>query len=294
MNNNKIMDIVFVVLHYIGIDDTNKCVESIKNKIDTNNFRIVVVDNCSPNNTFGELCLKYKEDIYVEVIKTEENLGFSKGNNYGLSYAQERYNAKFWVLSNNDVLLIQTNLIHNLEKEYMKSNFSVLGPMILSTNGRCDFNPVRTCPWTQDEIDHYIKGKKITLFLNYFGLVSLFEKFRRMKNKDKQCYKNFYERQEDVELFGCFLVLSNKYFERFKGLDNRTFLFAEEDILYTHAMNNGMKMVYLPEIAVFHNEDSSINTLTKTKRKKIKFMCKYIIESMEILKSIIHEYEMRK
>ena len=291
--SKEIVDIVFIILHYIGLTDTTKCIESIKKKVDTERYRIILVDNHSPNNTFDTLDQMYKNDATISVIKTKENLGFANGNNYGLIYARKKYTAKYYVLSNNDVILIQTDLLRKLDKEYERSKFAVLGPMILSVNGKCDFNPIRTKPWTKAEIDHYIKGKKLTLLFNCFGLAPAFEAFRRVKHRRKNNFKNFFDRQEDVELFGCFLVISEDYFEKFDGLDGRTFLFAEEDILYTHVIHAGMKMVYLPEIAVFHNEDSSINIITRTKRKKIKFMCEYIIKSMNILRDIICDYEMR-
>lgn len=287
------VDIIFVVLHYIGLADTSKCVESIKKMIDTDYYRIVIVDNHSPNGTFDDLNQMYKDDMAIDVIQTEANLGFANGNNYGLIYARKKYTAKYYVLSNNDVILIQTDLLKTLDIEYKRSKFAVLGPMILSVNGRCDFNPIRTKPWTITEVDHYIKGKKLTLLFNFWGLAPVFEAFRRLKHRRDNNFKNFFERQEDVELFGCFLVMSEDYFKKFDGLDGRTFLFAEEDILYTHVIHAGMKMVYLPEIAVFHNEDSSINIITRTKRKKTRFMCEHIIRSMQILKSIICDYEVR-
>lgn len=37
----------FVVLHYNAIKETIDCVESIKKRIDTNKYYIVVVDNAS-------------------------------------------------------------------------------------------------------------------------------------------------------------------------------------------------------------------------------------------------------
>ena len=49
------IDIVFVVLHYLTIDDTIECVNSIKEKCKKGNFRIVIVDNASPNNSKNEL-----------------------------------------------------------------------------------------------------------------------------------------------------------------------------------------------------------------------------------------------
>ena len=40
------MKIVFVILHYLAEEETYKSVESIKSKIDTDDYMIVIVDNC--------------------------------------------------------------------------------------------------------------------------------------------------------------------------------------------------------------------------------------------------------
>ena len=56
------IDIVFVVLHYLTIDDTIECVNSIKEKCKKGNFRIVIVDNASPNNSKNELKEVYEND----------------------------------------------------------------------------------------------------------------------------------------------------------------------------------------------------------------------------------------
>ena len=45
------MKIVFVILHYLAIDETYKSVDSIEKKIDTDMYKIVIVDNASPDKS---------------------------------------------------------------------------------------------------------------------------------------------------------------------------------------------------------------------------------------------------
>jgi len=49
----------FVVLHYITIEDTTECVDSILTNIKYDNYNIIIIDNGSPNDTGKLLADKY-------------------------------------------------------------------------------------------------------------------------------------------------------------------------------------------------------------------------------------------
>lgn len=126
----KNVDISFVILHYNTIKETVDCVESIEKLIDTENYCIVIVDNCSPNNTGVELVNKYKNSDKIDVLLSKENVGFARGNNLGIDYARNELNSKYVCCTNNDTLMIQKNFYHSIEKEYKFSNAAVIGPRV--------------------------------------------------------------------------------------------------------------------------------------------------------------------
>lgn len=86
------MKIVFVILHYLAIDETYKSVDSIEKKIDTDMYKIVIVDNASPDKSGALLKEHYKNDDHVEVLLNQENLGFARGNNVGFRCAEKTWN----------------------------------------------------------------------------------------------------------------------------------------------------------------------------------------------------------
>ncbi len=88
--------IAAVILNYNGYADTIEAIESVKHS--TVPVDIILVDNASPNGD-GE---KFKEDLKgIKLILSEQNLGFSGGNNLGIQYAlDEGYD--YIVLLNND------------------------------------------------------------------------------------------------------------------------------------------------------------------------------------------------
>ena len=183
------MKIVFVILHYLAIDETYKSVDSIEKKIDTDMYKIVIVDNASPDKSGALLKEHYKNDDHVEVLLNQENLGFARGNNVGFRYAEKTWNPSYIVLMNNDVYLLDDDFLEKVEKEYKRSQFAVLGPMILSADGRCDINPIRTNAMSKQEVEHDIQAYKIKSVVYKYHLEkikNIYRKIKPLKKKKKK------------------------------------------------------------------------------------------------------------
>ena len=97
------------------------------------------------------------------------------------------------------------------------------------------------------------------------------------------------DRQENVKLHGCCFVFSPKFFEFFDGFDNRTFMYSEEDILYTHIKKKGLLTVYNPKLEIFHAEKAATKSVTKTTRKSMIFVYREGIRSLKVLKDVLKE-----
>lgn len=131
-------NVAIVVLHYITINDTIECVQSIfQLSQDEINLQIVIVDNASPDSSGKQLLQYFKDKENVKVLLSEENLGFSKGNNIGFNYAKKYLDPDFILLVNNDIVIEQNNFLMHLIEIYQKDRFDIAGPQIISTvNGR--------------------------------------------------------------------------------------------------------------------------------------------------------------
>lgn len=293
--NDIYTDIVFVVLHYMVKDATIKCVSKIRERIDTPNYKIVIVDNASGNGSGKEIEEFYRGADDVKVIINQENLGFARGNNVGFRYAKENLNPEYIVLLNNDVYLMETHLKEKLDKEYKESRFAVLGPLIMTKDGRCDINPMQDGVKSKAEAISRISAIKRVLFTNKYHIFPIYravsEMVHGLRKEKNKTYKDYFNLQYNVQLHGCFMVFSKEYIDKFDGLDDRTFLYMEEDILYKHMMENGMTTVYNPDIVIYHEEDAATNATTKTKRKKTDLVYRNLLKSCEILLDIYDYYE---
>jgi GT2 family glycosyltransferase len=98
----------------------------------------------------------------------------------------------------------------------------------------------------------------------------------------------------NVPLQGSCLVFSPIYIKVFNGLYDRTFLYAEEDILYYIVRKHKMKTLYSPELKIFHKEDSSTNAQFSRNKDKRKFVYKNTMKSIIVFQVLIFKYEVIK
>ena len=292
---------VFVVLNYMNYDDTTECIESICENIDTDRFHIVLVDNNSPDGSGKKLAERFTRHKDVTVLLNPDNKGNSEGWNYGIRYAREHFEFDFLATPDNDTVFIEKNFCQKLEEEYKKSKFAVMGPMILGPNGRCDANPLFELPYTREKAleDIAMFEKKIKLLKH--GTLSVHKKAKYIRQKLFRTKQHgapqrrvrepgfFLKRQENVVLHGCFFIFSKTYFEHFEQFDVRSFMYAEEDILYTHVRHEGLKTVYNPEIIAYHKGEASTRKVTGNIKSKEIFRSEKSIEAIKGYISLLDE-----
>lgn len=292
------VDIIYNILQYGAVQDTIECVESIENKSTDHSFHIVIVDNCSPDNSADIIEKKYNGRKDITVIRNNKNLGFAKGNNLGISFATKNFNYRYIISLNNDIKILEVGLFEILESEFDRSEFALLGPMILTADGKYISNPVRKEPLTKSQILKRIKREKNLLRLHtfdYFGILDFLRRLRVFLLKKERVVnaESHFIRQQNVQLHGSFLVFSKKFFEVFEGFDESTYMYMEEYFLYKHLLENQLTTVYLPKIKIYHKEDASTDQVLTSNRKKELFIRKHSFDSALKLYDLYERYEMK-
>ncbi|WP_297945753.1 glycosyltransferase [uncultured Fibrobacter sp.] len=280
MSIPKIVHYAFVVLHYGDATVTMEAIESIRS-LDRGgrNVSVIVVDNASPNGT-GEQVKKQIEslpDFYY--IHNEENLGFARGNNVGFKYAKNELKADFIVLMNNDAVIESADFFALVEQDYSSEKFAVLGPSIRTPVGK-EQNPLRLkmlCGFRLKLTVAYLWVDLLATFLLISPMIScLLKKFPRKQTRQELSAMN------NVELHGSFLIFSPKYIGKFDGLDDRTFMYCEEEFLFARCMFNNLKTRFNPAIRIFHNEVENRRASILRQRKKRLFRVKNCLKSLKI------------
>lgn len=206
---------VFLILHYITIDDTIKSIGSI-DSLDYSNKEIVIVDNASPNESYDRLQELYKSREDIHIIKSKSNLGFANGNNLGFAYIKNNLKPDFIIMINNDVYMIQENFCQLIIKEYSNSKFDILGPRIIMNN-----NTICTYSENLKSIKKYKIDKldlELLYFFNKIYLRKIYSFYLMIKyHLEKNVTVDTSIRKEDVMLNGCCIIYSKYYIQNFNA-----------------------------------------------------------------------------
>ena len=126
--------VFFVVVTYNSKDYIVKCLDSIR--LFEPASKIIVVDNCSKDNTLDLL----KEFPEIIIFENKANLGFGKANNVGIQHAMDS-GAEFIYLLNHDAYLIEP-VIQKIKDGFKENtDCGVISPLQLGQDERTlEFN----------------------------------------------------------------------------------------------------------------------------------------------------------
>lgn len=285
------MNIVYVILHYMAGQDTIECAESIMQSASAsdNNISIVIVDNGSTNDSYQLLQEKFNNTDKVILLHSDENLGFSKGNNLGFKYAKYQLKADFIVMVNNDTIISQTNFNEVLVRKFDEEQYAVLGPDILTADGYHQ-NPGDKQSWGLKELRVSRMKKRIRLILSYLHLDSTLGE-ALANNKNIYRSETLQGDRKNTILHGSCMIFSPVFIKSFDGLNGDTFLYMEEDILKLYADYYGFLMMYTSELRIFHKEDVATKMVPGTNNQHIRRKYRFMIESSKVYSRLKKDFE---
>jgi GT2 family glycosyltransferase len=218
-----------IILNWNGWQDTIECVESCR-KLSYENFRILIVDNGSSDNS-GTILRKRFPDL--EVLQTGANLGFAGGNNVGIRHAFQQGADYVWLLNNDTVI-----------------DAEALSALVRAADG-------------DESIG--MAGSKIVYHDNprllwYAGAVLDPEKPHRLHHRglneedrgqyDTGCPTGY--------ITGCSLLARREMVASVGLLDEDLFLYFEDADWSARAAARGWKLVYCPQSLVYHKVSMSV------------------------------------
>lgn len=286
----------FVILHYLVANETISTVDSILNNV-KGIFHVIIVDNCSPNNSFAVLTKNYSSDDRISVIKNLTNAGYAKGINLGYAYAKEQYSPSFIVAMNNDMEIRQPDFLTYIKKIYDETQFYVLGPDVYSTSAEKHQNPESDHIRTIAEVDEHIKNvQKImnnTLQLSIKGIFRSSKFISKLYYRNKKVSNNVKfvnERQIGVTLHGSCLVFSELFItKREYALYPKTKFYCESQILDYECIRDGMLQVYDPSVQIYHHEDIATDAVAGSYKAKMVKKCERVLDSLRLMRQMMLE-----
>ena len=288
--------VVFVILHYLTIDVTMQCIKSIENYITYDNYKIVVVDNGSNNQTGEQLSKTFKDNKYIEIIRLDDNLGFSTGNNAGYSYAKEKLHADYVIVINNDTEMIQKDFVQKAIQCFENEKYYVLGPDIINLEGTHQ-SPQRDHIITKSETYRwYIKRCLFSKYLHLHRILKLSNSFfilRKYLEHDENRKKSLVtdKKKESVELQGACFIFSPLYIAESKfAFEELTFMYGEEALLALRCAKNQWKILYNPDLKIKHAEKATMSIINKNLLEKEIFWSDNHVKAIKAILRKVRSY----
>lgn len=238
---------ICIVLNYNDADETIKFCDYFSKYRCVD--QIVIVDNCSTDDSINRLKTIESDDVLL--LCSSANKGYSAGNNVGIKYALENYKDGNIIISNPDIYISEDDLERVLSA---LNDLSVgMATGLIYTGGRIVSNFAWRIPTAGELLLH-----------NFFVLHKL------LKNTKHDFYCNesmLLKKVIDCNCVpGCFFCLRLGMFRQIGLLDERTFLYGEENILGWKIHNSGYRTVVLTESKIEHYGGHSIKK-SRTKKK---------------------------
>jgi GT2 family glycosyltransferase len=222
-----------VLVDYNGWPDTFECLRSLSECCQ--NAEVVLVNNASKED-YSELARGQYPGLHV--IKSQQNMGWSGGNNLGIKFLLEispRIDAI--LLLNNDTV-VHPNILELLGKGF-SLGFDVVGPVINDYKSR-------------DEIQTQGVAFNIATRPNEFFTVIPVP------------VDNDEFRVTPVDIAnGCAVAITREVFEKTGLIDERFFLICEESDFCLRAQEAGFKLGIINRSLVWHKHSVSFNRAGK-------------------------------
>lgn len=250
-----------LILNYNDSDTTKSLVKLIKNYPVFEH--ILIVDNCSSDDSYKQL--KSLESDKIHVIQTDKNGGYGYGNNYGTKYILERFQSKYILLSNPDVVFTSELIERFVNSMESDSSLAVVSAVQHDINDK----PIRDLAWRVPTAFEYAvvsSGKLAKRFSTTYSI-------------DKTLSESYVDCVP-----GALLMYHTHRFLEVGGYDEEMFLFGEETTLGFKMKEKNYRTLLILDDHYRHEHSASINKSISQKTKqmdilfqsRLLFMKKYL------------------
>jgi len=226
------VDISVVIVGWNARHYLKLCLDSLAKAPPRRNIEVLVVDNAS---TDGSAEMIEAEFPWVKLIKSKENLGFSRGNNVAIRQCQGRYIA----LVNPDVIVFPGCL--DALADFLDQNPKVgnVGPRVLNP----DMSMQSTC------------RRFPTLWNNFCSATGLATKFKNSHFFAGEHMFYFpHDRTLAVDVIvGCFSMIRREAFDEVGLLDEDLFMYGDDVDWCRRAWNAGWQVMFYPGGQAIHD-----------------------------------------
>lgn len=219
------------ILNYNTYEKSCVCIDSCLKQVGVN-FRILLIDNASTDDSFNKLKGKYGNKI--DYYQTGSNFGYSGGNNKGVKYCY-RKGYKFALLLNSDTELKSVTLLNELMNIIMSNkDCAVVSPTIYDV--------------TKEGL---IKHSNDYLYNLLLRMINILPPTRKISEKISSV----------SEAHGSAMLVDCKRFLEIGGFPEHYFMYCEESTFAKKIQWAGFEILWYNSDSsyIFHHHDKNNN-----------------------------------
>ena len=215
--------------------DIDNLLDSLPQAADDLSLKIVVVDNCSVDDTVALV----RKHIGVVCIESDVNLGYAGGINFGMRHIDQ---CAALVVLNPD-LILHRGALRKMFNELDDPSVGIVAPMMLDSDGH-RFPSLRREPTLMRTLGDTLFGRRFDRRPSWLSEMVWDEKA--------------YESSHLIDwATGAALLISRECSETIGSWDEQFFLFSEETDYATRARRAGFGVLYQPFARVQHRGGGS-------------------------------------
>jgi len=208
-------------------------------------FHIILIDNHSPDKSFLRFKKTFAKDPLVTLLKTNSNLGFSAGVNFGLNHAiEKRYD--FALVINSDVQITPTFLQELYKPFKANPKLAITGPKIYFSKGH-EFHKNR---YTNKQL-----GKVLWSVGGTIDWKNIYGQNKGIDEVDTGQYNRIDTSIDFIS--GCCMLIKLTLLKKIGLFDDNYFMYLEDADLCTRVKRNGLKIAYIPKSVIYHHNAGS-------------------------------------
>ena len=219
--------IAIILLNWNSYVHTQECLDSL-NECTYSDFKIVVVDNASTDDSFEKLKKEFSNVIYLE---SDSNRGFSGGCNIGIIYALYK-NFDYIMLLNNDTIVDPNFLTELMIAAEKYKQYSIFG-------GKAYYY--------EDRKKIHMAGAKLNWIKGNYSRYGA-------DSYDKDKYNNI----KEVEFTSAYFLLAKRDVFKNIGVLCEDYFFGQEEVDFgARYARYGYKVLYVPKSIIWHKISGS-------------------------------------
>ena len=232
-------EISIIIGNWNGINVLPACLKSIVENAPSVSYEIILIDNASSDESVEWLksreVKKLLDDTKFTLIESEENLGFSRANNFAI----EQTNSPYVFLLNPDTIVKPHAIDKLLQTLKSDKKIGAVAPKLFNEDGTIQFN---------------VWGFPPTPFSLLTGGLKLYHLLPKKLISGWLYSMHWdYKERKHVPMFsGAAILVKREMIDEIGAFDTDFFMFGEDGEWCVRMNRNGWKTFFEPEAEIIH------------------------------------------